>query len=57
MRILVAIEDDMLWEDVLATLRWCVRFGVVIASWLSVSRPPCSPDFLARRSPIPGGRS
>ena len=27
MRILVAIEDDTLWEDVLATLRWCVRVG------------------------------
>lgn len=27
MRILVAIEDDLLWEDVLATLRWCVRVG------------------------------
>lgn len=25
MNILVAIDDDMLWEDALATLRWCVR--------------------------------
>jgi nucleotide-binding universal stress UspA family protein len=27
MKVLVAIEDDMLREDVLATLRWCVRAG------------------------------
>ena len=25
----MAIEDDMLWEDVLATLRWCVRIAPV----------------------------
>ena len=27
MKVLVAIDDDSLWEDVLATLRWCVRLG------------------------------
>ena len=25
MKVLVAIDDDILWESVLATLRWCVR--------------------------------
>ncbi len=25
MKVLVAVDDDSLWEDVLATLRWCLR--------------------------------
>ena len=63
MKILVAIEDDMLWEDVLATLRWCVRIAPVdrvmvlhvtpaLLRWL-----PHSPESLPGWADLIGARA